>query len=328
MPEELSIVAGVDVGGTTMKARAVRIDGHGLPIVTEDAVLDGEAVRSPTPTHDPQAALQAIARTVRTLTERVAPEPLGALGVVVPGIIDEPNGIAVFQAQLGWDRLRVVERLGELTGLPVALGHDVRGGGLAEWRLGAGRGTDDLLFVMLGTGVGAAAVVDGRLLTADGYAGQLGHIEVRTAARATTGPDELRCGCGQHGCLGTLASASAVVRRYAQRSGNAEVDGRPAVTEAREVAALARAGDPDAVQVWDEAVEALAAGLADAVTLYGSSRIVLGGGLALAGDQLASPVAEHLRKRLSFHRRPEIRTAELGDESAILGAALLAARAA
>jgi glucokinase len=193
--------------------------------------------------------------------------------------------------------------------LPTALGHDVRAGGLAEARLGSGRGWRHVLVVPIGTGIAAAHVVDGRVFAgAHGAAGEIGHIVVR--------PDGPRCGCGQRGCLEAIASASAVARRYL------EAAGRPAPAE--EVAELAASGDPVASAVWRETVDALADGLLVGIALFDPELVVVGGGLAEAGDALLTPLGDALRERITFHREPRLSRAALGDESGCLGAALLA----
>lgn len=286
---------GIDVGGTTIKG--IRWDG-GVP--------DGELARRPSPRESPQAVVDAIAEVVAELrTPQVR-----AVGLAVPGIIDDVAGIAVTSAYFGWAGLPVRDLVSEATGLPTALGHDVRSAGLAEATLGASHGTQDSLLIALGTGIGAAVVSGGRLLTGAGYAGQFGHVVLD--------PDGPPCGCGQRGCASTLASASSVVRRYVELSGDQDVTG------ADQVAARARSGDPAAVAVWDETVASLTDLLLIGVTLFGPEVIVLGGGLAMAGDQLIDPVAERLTARLTFHRRPELVRATLGEAAGRLGAALLA----
>ncbi|MGH3658559.1 MAG: ROK family protein, partial [Micromonosporaceae bacterium] len=172
-------VIGVDVGGTRIKAALV-----------DDA---GEILARggcPTPERgDPEAVLAAVAEVVEALRQD---ERIGGLGVAVPGIIDEPRGVAVLAANLGWRDTPVRDLLAARTGLPVTLGHDVRSACVAEWQVGAGRGCSDLLLVTLGTGIGAGVVADGRLLRGGGYVGQLGHVVVD--------PDGAACGCGQRGC--------------------------------------------------------------------------------------------------------------------------------
>ncbi|MBM0259239.1 ROK family protein, partial [Micromonospora sp. 4G55] len=143
---------------------------------------------------------------------------------------------------------------------------------------------------------------------AHGAAGELGHIQVR--------PDGPRCGCGRPGCLEAVASASAVGRRYT------ELAGTPLT--AAEVADRAAAGEELAGQVWREAVEALADGLATAQALYDVEAMVIGGGLARAGARLFDPLRAALRERMTFHREPRLVAAALGDEAGCLGAALLA----
>ncbi|SDS24757.1 ROK family protein [Actinopolymorpha singaporensis] len=307
-------VIGVDVGGTLIKAAVVYADGQ-----------VGARVEEPTPpARDADTVLSAVVSVVAGLLERTRnEEPRGdvaALGVAVPGIIDEQRGVAVVAANLGWRDTPVRTLLSEATGLPVALGHDVRSACVAEWRLGAARESDDALLVTLGTGIGAGVVSDGRLLVGGGYAGQLGHVVVD--------PGGTQCTCGQYGCLATLASATAVVRRYAERASQTAGDPGSAANgsaelTARDVARLARTGDPAAAAVWDDAVTALADALATAVTVFGSELVVLGGGLALAGDQLVDPVRDRLLARLTFQRHPRVVRAAMGAESGVLGAALL-----
>lgn len=320
-----AVVIAVDVGGTAIKAAL--FDADSLCAREATSLGAGDDLR-PTPTvrerltrptppgDDPDAILAAVVEVVETLRERAQGTRVGALGVVVPGIIDEPRGVAVAAANVGWSNTPVRDWLATETGLPVALGHDVRGACLAEWRLGAGRDASRVLFVTLGTGIGAGVVSEDRLLVGGGYAGQLGHIVVD--------PDGAPCGCGQRGCLATIASARAVVRRYTAeltRNGGAAPSKAPS---ARDVAALARAGDPVATSVWCDAVTALASGLVTAVTVYGSELVVLGGGLALAGDQLLVPVREAVLAGLTFLRQPRVVAAAFADGSGALGAALLA----
>ncbi|WP_020579495.1 ROK family protein [Actinopolymorpha alba] len=300
-------VIGVDVGGTGIKAGLVDHDARIL-----------RTLRRPTPTTGGAAAvLDTVVEVVQSLRAE-AGKPVAAVGLAVPGIIDEARGVAVLSANLWWRDTPVRDAIAHATGLPVALGHDVRAACVAEWQVGAARGSSDVLLLTLGTGIGAGVVTDGRLLVGGGYAGQLGHVVID--------PDGAACGCGQRGCLGKIASANAVVHRYRERVTAADAAGPD--LSARDVARLAGAGEPAAVQVWEEAVAALVTALATAVTIFGSELVVLGGGLSLAGEQLLSPVREQLHARLTFQRKPRIVSAALGDESGLLGAAILGRGAA
>jgi len=309
-PTTRVLTVGIDVGGTTIKAALVDAAGP-------SAVLARAVAASPEPGPDAGAAvLAAAAALVDELTQQAVDRGLpapAAVGIAVPGIIDEPAGVAVFASAFGWADEPVRDELAGRTGLPVAFGHDVRSAGLAEWRIGAGRGSGNVLVVALGTGIGAAVVVDGRLLTAGGYAGQVGHIVVQ--------PDGPLCGCGQRGCVGMLASARAIHQRYAAASGRAVAD----VDGAREVAALVAARDPVALTVWAAAIVDLVEMLVAVITVLGPSRLVLAGGPSDAGELLVAPVRDGLAAALTFQRRPEVVVAELGSDAGVLGSALAAA---
>lgn len=296
------VVIAMDVGGTGMKCALVRPDG-----------MVHHAERHPTLAgRGPEAVTANIMEVAAGLAGRGRADGLTpvAAGVAVPGVVDEENGIAVWSSNVGFRDVPLRALLSERLAMPSVLGHDVRVGGVAEARLGAGRGQRHVLFIAIGTGIAAAHVVDGKAFAgAHGAAGEVGHIIVR--------PGGPQCGCGARGCLESLASASAIGRRYAELSG---------VTEAAafDVAARAAAGEALATAVWTEAVEALADGLLTAQALYDAGTVVLGGGLAEAGEALLAPLRVALDARVTFHRLPALTRAELGDTAGCLGAALLA----
>jgi glucokinase len=293
-------VAALDVGGTTIKGAVV--DGAGTVL---------SRLRRPTPARDrlPEQALAAILAAVDELTA-TAPAGVGvrAVGLVVTGIVDERRGLAVHSENVGWRDVPVRSLVEQATGLPVGFGHDVRAGALAEWRLGAGRGLEDLVFVPVGTGVSAGIIVQGRLITGGGYAGEIGHLDA--------GHGE-PCTCGGRGCVEAVASAAAVARRYTAASG------RP-VAGAREVAERMVAGDPAARRVWAGATEALALALAWTSVVLAPQAILVGGGLARSGGLLFEPLGQALDRHLGMVRRPRLTPASLQDEAGCLGAALLA----
>jgi glucokinase len=289
-------VAALDVGGTAIKAGVVGEDGEWLA-----------RLRSPTPAGGPEAIADAIADLVAELySARVR-----AIGLAVPGIVDEASGVAVRAENLGWTDVPIRALARERCGLPVVLAHDVRAAGFAELRRGAGAGVRDLVYVSIGTGIGAAVIVGGVPLVRGGYAGEIGHVQI--------GGQE-PCACGGRGCLETVASARAIERRYRARGGTA--------SGAQDVQAAARAGDAVAAAVWTEAVEALGAALAWIIGLLAPERIVIGGGLSLAGPEWLAQLDAAMRRRLKFQPPPELRLAQLRDEAGCLGAGLLALEAA
>jgi glucokinase len=296
------VVVALDVGGTGMKCALVRPDG-----------TVHLAERHVTPAaRGPEAVVTAILDVAAGLAGSARADGLDpvAVGVAVPGVVDEDGGVAVWSANLGFRDVPLKSLLGDRLDLPAALGHDVRVGGLAEARLGAGRGERHVLFVAIGTGIAAALVTDGSgYAGAHGAAGEIGHIVVR--------PGGTPCGCGARGCLEAEASARAVGLRYADQTGLS-------ASSAIDVVSGVRSGDPAAVRVWHDAVEALADGLLTAQALFDVDVLVLGGGLAEAGEALLNPVRAAFRERVTFHRVPEIVRAELGDNAGCLGAALLA----
>jgi glucokinase len=294
---ERTVIA-LDVGGTAMKG----------------AVLDPEMnvlaeASWPTMRHlGPDAVVEATLAALEKLASHPSAHAVRAAGLVVPGMVESHTGTAVWSENLGWSDVHFREMASARTGLPVAFGHDVRVAALAESRLGAARDRANVLFLAIGTGIGAALIVDGNLLEADGYAGEIGHIKVENSEP---------CACGGRGCLETVASAAAIARRYGHRSGR-EVAG------AAEVLAEARKGDAIATGVWQEAVEYLAQALAIGASLVAPELVVVGGGMSRAGDALLRPLAERLDELLTLQRRPSLVVAGLGVRAACLGAGLLA----
>ncbi|MBK3580100.1 ROK family protein [Streptomyces sp. MBT65] len=297
-------VIALDVGGTGMKAALVGADGE----------LLHRARRATGRERGPDAVVEHIlgfAAELRAYGEEHYGEPAAAAGVAVPGIVDAERGIAAYSANLGWRDVPLRDLLAaRLGGVPVALGHDVRTGGLAEGRIGAGKGADRFLFVPLGTGIAGAIGIDGRVEAgAHGFAGEIGHIVVR--------PGGTPCPCGQVGCLERYASAAAVTEAWAAVSGDSGAD-------AADCAKAVAAGDSRAKKVWQEAVDALADGLVTALTLLDPRTIIIGGGLAEAGETLFAPLREAVQDRITFQKLPTIVPAALGDTAGCLGAGLLA----
>lgn len=297
-------VIALDVGGTGMKAALV---GAGGELLCE--------VRRPT---EPERGPEAVVTGILTLAADLRAEGVrrygttaSACGVAVPGVVDAARGVARYAANLGWRDVPLRDLLGaRLDGVPVAVGHDMRAGGLAEGRIGAGSGAGRFLFVGLGTGISGAVGIDGRVEAgAHGGAGEIGHVVVR--------PGGLPCPCGQRGCLERYASAAAVGRAWALASGDPDAD-------AAACAAAVVRGDPRARQVWQDAVDTLADGLITAHTLLDPNVLIIGGGLARAGDTLCVPLRKAVARRITFQTPPEVVPAALGDTAGCLGAGLLA----
>jgi glucokinase len=298
MGETGSVIA-MDVGGSAIKGALIDVHGRTTAVV-----------RRPTErVQGPDAVVERILATAVELRDQLG-EGARAAGVAVPGFVDQIAGVARSASNIGWHEVPLRAMLEERLGIPVVLGHDGRAGGLAEGLLGGARGFRDYFFLSIGTGIGGAMVLGGRSYQGrDGFAGEIGHVVVR--------PDGPRCRCGARGCLEAIASAGAIADRYAT------VTGDPAAT-AELVVERAYAGDADAEAIWRDAVEALAAALAAYTVLLAPEAIVIGGGLALAGDALFSPLARSLARKLTLRPAPQLVAAELGDEAGCLGAGLSA----
>jgi len=316
----MTLVLAVDVGGTTIKAEVT--DDSGVPVAAGSARTPKGA-----------AALDAIAALGTQLIKEAGPEEVVAAGVVLPGIVDRERRIGVYSANIGWSSLPAGEVLERAWGIPVAVDHDVTCAGWAEWATGAGQGCNDMAFVAIGTGISAALVSGGRLLRGStggsGSAERTGGADRTLGASWTSGdsrqpgeighvvvrPDGPPCGCGARGCMEAIGSAAAIARAYAAVSGTS-------VVGALDVE-LAAAHDERARTVWDDAMSALADGLTVLTTLFGPERIVIGGGLAQAGDFLLKPLTTLLPERVRVQPVPALAMAAHGMRAGLAGAALL-----
>jgi glucokinase len=287
-------VIAVDVGGSSIRAAVVGIDGS----VLRERVRETPAADGP----------DAVVAAVRAVTRELAEPDVVAAGVVVPGVVDVATGVARYSTNLGWRDVPLRELLTGDLSVPVVIEHDVRAAGRAELTLGRAGGANDCLLVWLGTGIAAVVVVAGQIVAgARAMAGELGHLPVY--------PDGEPCACGQLGCTEVYASGAGIARRYQARAGRARSAAEIATRLATDAAAAA---------VWTQACDALGLALVSATLLLDPGVIVLGGGLAGAGETLREPVACTLADRLAWRPAPELRTSALAGRAGLLGAALLA----
>jgi glucokinase len=302
-------IVAIDVGGTNLKGAVVDRCGRASTVQRRSADRDA----------GPDAVIAAVVELACDLADPSAEiganERPGAVGLAVPGIVDEVTGTVVTAANLRWLDVPIGPIVHERVGLEVAVSHDVRAGAVAEGLLGAAKGHRDYLFVTLGTGIGAAVVIDGRPHTgARGLGGELGHVAIERR-----GP---LCGCGHPGCLEALASAGHIAARYGAMAGGE----RSVTTE--EVARRAAAGDPVAAEIWIEALDALAVAIANYAALLDPELVVVGGGMAAAGDDLFVPLRERLVAHMRFGEPPPVVPAALGADAGRHGAAIAAWRTA
>ena len=319
MSEPGALYGAIDIGGTKIAVGLADAAGR---LLAHDRFLT-------LPERGPEVVLAETAERLRGLA-RAHGATLAAVGVGCVGPLDPIAGVLLSPPNFpGWSHVPVKAALARALGTPVAIDNDANVAALAEFRRGAGQGARLLVYATISTGIGGGIVVEGRLLHGlGGAAGEFGHQTVR--------PDGPLCGCGNRGCLEALASGTAIARRAREavaagggRAMLAAAGGTPAALHAGHVADAARAGDAEAAAIWDAAMADLAIGLGNVVTTLAPDRLVLGGGVTRAGDQLLGPLRAGLARRVRMVpvAALDLRLAALGDEAGLVGAAALVAGA-
>jgi glucokinase len=296
-PSILSPVLGLDIGGTKLAAGVVDEDGGVHGFVTAATDPDG------------RAGVERLLELGREAIREAGVEVDG-VGIGCGGPLDGVNGVLLAPFHLpGWHGIPVAELAAEAFGRPAVLDNDAVAGAAGEHRYGAGRGTRDMVYLTISTGVGGGVVIDGKLHRGrSGNGGELGHVTVDWRGR--------RCrGCGRRGCLEAYCSGTSIAERAV------EVGMHDAT--AADVAQAARAGNSVAGALWDETCEALACGIVSIANLFEPEVVVLGGGVVRTGEQLLGPVRELVRAQ-AIGPSVEIVQAALGDAVGVVGAAAVA----
>jgi glucokinase len=300
--------AGIDVGGT--KFLGVVIDASG------DVVAE---VRRPTPVGE-DALLQALTEVAEALG------PWDSIGVGMPGLVNRDGVIRSSPHLPGVTDFDLRSALGKQLGRSIAVDNDATCAALAEWRVGAGRGSQDLVMVTLGTGVGGGIVADGRLVRGcNGFAGEFGHMVVD--------PDGLECPCGRRGCWERYAAGTGLAQlaRTATLLGRGAVilalaGGDPSAIRGEHVQQAARGGDPDALAIIEDFGRWVAIGLVNLANTLDPERFVLGGGVAATPELYIGSITRWFSSLLYApdHRpHPVVTFASLGERAGAVGAALL-----
>lgn len=311
---------GVDVGGTKIAAAVVDASGrltHRVQRATDVSGVD--------------ATLASIRAAIEAVLADAGPTAgdVGGVGLGIPGKVDPVSGVGLLSVNLGWRDAPVVATLEAALGLPCRIENDVSVGALGEARYGAGRDRQSLVYLSLGTGVAARVVIDGRLYRgAGGMAGEIGHL--------VSDPDSLLCKCGARGCLEAIASGPGIAARAQQavdaRTPTALRDmaaGGPVTT--RMVFAAADAGDEVAQTIVERTGQYLGGAVKTLIMLYDPEIVVLGGGLAQAGNRLTAAIIREVDRLAAesyvfrdLWRPDRLAVSVLGPDVALLGAAALA----
>ncbi|HEX5415592.1 MAG TPA: ROK family protein [Chloroflexota bacterium] len=307
---EARYVVGFDVGGT--KVAAGLVDSAGRIVARR---------RFATAAQDPERLVAQLAEAARDLGIEVDGK-VAAVGVAIPGQIDWRKGVCIRAANLALKNFPLGDHLRAATYWPVAVENDTNAAALAEWRHGAGEGHADFVFVAIGTGIGAGAILDGRLIHgSSGNAAEVGHTVVHR--------DGPLCPCGSRGCVETLASGGAltrVARRIAaehpdSRLGRRAAEGHP--VNATDLFEAAESGEEISEAAVDDATRYLAVSFNNLFELFDPSLLAVGGGMAQVGE----PLFRRLKRFLKEQRpgSPDVTgrivPAVLGEDAGILGAA-------
>ena len=304
----------VDLGGTQI--RAALADGQGR--LSE---------RISTLTQAEEGVQRVVARmmdVIRSLVGKAEGENLEAIGVGSPGPLDPWRGLIRSAPNLpGWRDVPLRDILADEFGLPVYLGNDANLAALAEHRFGAGKGSANLVYLTISTGIGGGVVSEGQLVHGrHGLASEPGHMVLERG-----GP---RCGCGKKGCLEALASGTAIAReaREALMAGRPSLigelaDGELHRVDARLVAEAAERGDPLAQEIYHRAGFYIGLGIVNLMHIFNPEVVILGGGVTRAGDLLMAPIRKAVAERAlaPFQEDFTIVLSGLGGDVGLLGAA-------
>ncbi|GHO85083.1 ROK family protein [Dictyobacter formicarum] len=319
-----TVIVGVDVGGTKIAAGIV--DAHGQ--------VAGR-IQMPTDIRDPEHTLQSIASAIKTSIEAsgITPSRVKAVGLGIPGMVDPEQGICLLAVNLNWQNVAVQRWLEQELGLPCAIDNDVSAATLGESIYGAGQGMQDMVYLSLGTGVAARAIIHGQLYRgAHGMAGEIGHLVVM--------PDGPLCRCGARGCLEALAAgpALALAAQTAIAAGKETqlqvYQQRHGTIRSEHIFAAAADNDALALHILRQAGEHIAYGIYLLTMTFDPQLVVIGGGLASDQSPLLIAIrtrAAHLLAQSSASRAmlstEAIQVTSMQRDAAIIGAAALVARA-
>lgn len=316
--ERMRYVVGVDLGGTNSKIGILNEEGALLKS-TSIKTLSEEGM---------ERTFTRIWETVKELAGEleIDSSKIEGIGIGIPGPVEHQEIVGFF-ANFPWEKgLNVSEIMKKISGVKkVKLDNDVNVIALGEAKYGAGRGTDSSVTIALGTGIGGGIYVDGNLVSGfKGAGGEVGHIKVER--------DGKLCGCGQKGCWEAYASATGLIRETASRLAVNKsnlvykmIDGDLSKLEAKTVFDAAKEGDVFALDLVDYEAEYVALGIGNILNLINPQVVILGGGVALAGDILLKKVEEKLKK----YALPitlvglEIKLSQLGNDAGVMGASAL-----
>ena len=308
---------GIDVGGTNVKLALV--DDKGKILYSNSVPTRAEMGYEYTVNNIKQAIYDLLKET------KLSTKDIEGIGFGFPGQVDYKSGIVRNAPNIpGWVEVPIAKLIEDEFKIPTRVDNDVRCAALGELNYGAGKGCENLVCITVGTGIGSGLIINGKLVRgASNAAGEIGHIKLQMHG----GPV---CGCGDTGCLEAFASGPSIVAmaeeyikggkstKYREMCGDEQLS--PYL-----VAEAAKAGDPVAKRIFAITGEYIGIGLASVVNLLNPERIIVGGGVADAGDLLLEPLKTTLKSRAMqiAGSAVEVVPAQLGNTAGVIGASLL-----
>jgi glucokinase len=271
--------------------------------------------------------VQQIAAIAKELGSRG--RDVSALGFGIPGLVNRQTDVVIVSPDLPRGvRESLHKDLTEATGLRVEIENDANAAAYGEFKVGAGRGSNNIFYMMIGNGIGGAIILDGKLWTgSSGFAGEVGHITIDT--------EGMECVCGNTGCLETVASAPSIVRRARERLHRDSTSslsrlGLNKDFTADDVAHAAKEGDDFALMMIERTGKYIGTGVASVINLLNIEKIILGGGVMDAGALILNPIIQEAKRRAfqPCFEATKIVAGTLGRDAITVGAAMLARDAA
>lgn len=306
---------GIDVGGTNVKIALV--DDKGSVLYSNSVPTRAEMGYEYT--------VNNIKQAIRDLMSETKAAKIDGIGFDFPGQIDYKNGVVRLAPNIpGWVNIPIAKIIEDEFKIPTRIDNDVHCAALGELKFGAGKGCENFICMTVGTGIGSGIVINGKLVRgASNAAGELGHIKLQMH-------DGPICGCGDYGCLEAFASGPSIVKmateyimsgkstKYREIANGGEIT--PFI-----VAEAAKQGDPVAKRIFTIMGEYIGFGLSSVVNLLNPEKIIIGGGVADAGDILLDPIRETIKKRAMVvaGSAVEVVPAQLGNTAGVIGASLL-----
>jgi glucokinase len=296
---------GVDIGGTQIRA-ALFLPGSSTPDKVARTLTKGD--------NTPLERLVSVIHTIWPKNGNII-----ALGIATPGPVDPYRGVVISAPNIpGWNNLSLRDILQENFAVPVIIGNDANFAALGEWKYGAGRGHNNMIYLTISTGIGGGVIIDNHLLLGDrGLAAEMGHITIL--------PDGPTCACGQKGHLEAISSGTAISKWVTDElmKGISSCLTLDQPITSKDIALAASQGDSLAIQAFNRAGYYLGMAIANFLHIFNSTAVIIGGGVAQSGPLLLKPVKEALKQFVidrEYITNLVLANASLGDEAGLIGA--------